>query len=206
MKRPDRDTLTIWYCLIALGVVTSLSLARFAGVRFFYSVWITVPAFLATGLLGLRWWLKSVDKSIAKATTPLQVRQAPGIGELKQLPDYWAVELEVAEGTGVVANLYVSIAADGRGPSERQLGLVRTLMEKYAQLKPVLLESLRTRTEPDESANILEQINCAEVSCNICPDGDREDLDVTFPVKDGSDMVYAVCLKDWQVVDVYGAD
>ena len=44
------------------------------------------------------------------------------------------------------------------------------------------------------------------MSIDINPDGDQEDIEVTFPGKDGSDMIYVLCLKDWQVVNAYGAD
>ena len=170
MKAPDKNTLTIWYSLVTFGLVTSFALSKFAGVRFGISVWMTVPSFLVVGLISLRWWMRTIDHSIAKATTPLQVRHVPGIGTLSQFSDHWAVEIGVLDVKGTLTKATVTIAADSSGPSQRQLDLIRTLREKYPQLIPMLRARLREQLDLNEVKKVIDVADFTTPTFDINPD------------------------------------
>ncbi len=93
----DRDTWTIWYCLVAFGVVTSLALWGLAGIHLLFTIWITIPAFFLGGNLVMKRWMSSVEERARIATTPIAHKEIPGFGTLRQLPDRWELDLEVRD-------------------------------------------------------------------------------------------------------------
>ncbi len=207
MKMPDRDIWTIVYSLIALAVLASIVLDSFAEIRFLHSIWFTVPAFFASGNLLFNWWMRSVDKRIEKETTPIETKAIPELGIVKRLPGRWEIDLELKLHGEKAISIPVSFEAESAGPSGRQVRLAKEFASKYSENRHEYLSQLKdyfaSNGVPDDFGTVL--VN--DLSVHINPDGEPEDIEICFETEGAySDMGYCLVLKDWNVVNVYGAD
>ena len=94
---PDRDTWAIWYCLVAFGVLISVVLWGLAGVHLLFTIWFTVPICFVLGHFALNRWMRSIDRRIKAATTPIGESVVGGLGTLRQFAEHWELDLKVRD-------------------------------------------------------------------------------------------------------------
>jgi hypothetical protein len=198
MRVPDQDTLSVWCSAAILGVLASFVLSWFAGIPFLYTVWVTVPGLVVLGHLGLVWVERRAGRDMARATTPIRTMDVPGLGPVRQLPEWWETVLLLRTGQGNPLEVTVHIWAGDEFP-ERQVRLISEFKERYAQLEPLLHSQI-------EAHSAGEPFNLEDMHVEMLADGEECDMEVCFGSTDGSNMLYIVLLKDCQVLDVYGAD
>ena len=196
-------------CFAFLGILLSLALQRFAHIPLLHTIWFSVPTCLVVGTMAwrrLERWLEArAQKTLALAIAVLQTRQAPGIGELKQLRDYWKCEIEAPDANGASTSFDVTVFCKDE-PTAPQLGLIRELKERFRELQPVFLERLKVFLECETVEEVVVQIDVGKLSFEIHDGDEGLELQAVYPASDESDMLYILCLKDWRVVEVYGAD
>lgn len=201
---PTKDRLTLWYCYFALGVMLSFALDRFTGVSWGYTIFATVPACFALGTSAMSRWENAVDDRLKRTLTPRGHLDLPGVGWLRRLDQGWTADLELLDERGGAVVAFVTVAAGAEGPSPRQTQILRDLPIRYAGLRPALLAHL---TGAPGSAHSAEWFaDTYDLTIHISQDAAPEDIEFAFGNLHGSDTQFVVAVKDWQVVDAYGAD
>lgn len=207
MKLPDKDTCTIWYCLIAFGVLTSFCLHQFASVSILHSIWVTIPTFLIAGYVALRWMNRSIDNSIRRANSPIHTSKIPDLGELRQFPERWEIALESTSGLSVDEPITLTIDAPDGGPTDQQFELARKFCQWYADSEEIIRVKLREFFENIGAPEEYETVNLNNMSVYILSPDDETEIEIWYEtVPEYSDMCYTVCITDWHVCDIYGSD
>ena len=206
MRYPDRDTVQIWYCLIVLGIVASYALDQFAGIRFLYSVWISVPAFVLAGYYLSKCLLRSMERSIEAANTPLRSIDLPEIGRVYEYPDGWSIDLPFPLFNGEKQTIEVTIDAKPEGISAHQKTLLRALREEWPTMRPKIEKVINDLVLDLGVATPSDIVVNNETHVHVFKDDAEIDLEILAPDKGNPEMNYIVELKDGAILDVYGAD
>jgi len=126
-----------------------------------------------------------------------------GIGAIAQGPEAWTVQVQLQDEEGSQLTVPVRVAAGEEGPTERQSQILRDLQMRFREIRPMLIERLQ---ELDQGAPLSTMVTLKDFSIHLNPDDDPEDMEICFESRNGSDMLYVITLKDWKIVDMYGAD
>lgn len=204
MSKPDGNTLTLWYCFVAFGVVAAILLRGSTGMPLSHSVWWTVPLCFALGSFAVSRWERAVDRRIRKMRTPLQILDLPGVGRTTRYEYGWDIYVELVGETGMPRPVLVHMPAGNDGPTARQVQLLHDLPVRYSALRLAVLG--RLALDLGSGAPVETWLDGCGISVCLFADGDPEDLEIVFDTPQGCDTQVVAAVKDWQVVDVYGSD
>jgi len=208
MKIPDGDMIRLWLCEIGLGILCSLAFSRFGEIPFFYSVWFTIPLFFISGELLINTLYKKLEKEFQKQQTPLGKFDVPGLGTIYRFPDYWDYELTTKNKEGANFLVPITLSADLKGPSDRQINLLKTFKGDFVIIYATCLKELKKGFIKKKKIPLFDAIDKTKLSLHLNPDHDtQEDMEFTFETSEpDSDMSYTLTMKNWQIINIYGID
>lgn len=196
MKRPDNNTLTLWYCYVMFGVIATWCLHSFAHIRWVYTIWFTIPIACLIGSMIMSALMASVDREIERKTTVLQSIDVPGLGKLEQYAEHWSIVVPVKITETEAERMEINFYDLKEPPSNALLDVVRSVRDHYFENQQKLQNALRQEYAEDP-------IDFDDPDIFIEPDSTVEFM---YGNTDGSDMGYSVCTKDWNVTDIYAGD
>ena len=204
---PDKDSWIFLYCAVLIGIMISYGLSQVSSVAFSQSIWISLPLSLVFGVVCLKVIDRVTANSIRKLVTPIREFELPGIGALKQFPDHCDGDLIIEIGNETKMEVPLTFDTDENGPTEAQIQRALEFKSRYPQMVSNLRKQLFAHLESEGGNEEIDSINVDDVTVAISDDDSEDHLQVYFATKEElSDMFYAVCLRDWEVVEIYGGD
>ena len=201
---PDKDSLTIYYCFLAFGIVVSLCLSKFAGTSFLLSTCLIIPITLCFAFLSLKLLDWSAQNHVRRYGTPLEETNISGIGELRRYAEKWELQL----GKQLDHNeTTFTIDVVGNAPTKSQLSLAKAFPEQYALKQASIQQAIRDFFLGVEYLEGYATVDLANMTVHLNAPNEEIDLELTYEtVSEHDDMAYTVQLREWEVCDVYGHD